>query len=137
MLRIGYQNILGYLEAGIEAIKLKGHENIDSVPNVDYDKAKKMIEENKLDLVDVREQTEYETTSVIDYSHLYPLSGLERKIEEIKKLQKPFGVFCSYGGRATIASSIFWKNNITSIYLLGGFRGLAEKGVKVLKFAKK
>lgn len=137
LFRVGYYNILGYLEGGIDTIKEKSPENIATINKIDYDQAKKLIDENKVDLFDVREQTEFENTGVIENSKLYPLSDLEKKIEEAKKFQKPLGIYCRTGGRATIASSIFNKYNYNNFYLMGAFTGLVEKGVKVVKYLKK
>ena len=137
LFRVGYNNVLGYLDGGIDKYRENNKENLVSIRKIDFDEGKKMIDENKIDLVDVREVKEFENTGVIDNSKLFPLSELEKKVLMLKNLDKPLGVYCRTGARATIASSILFKNNITNFYWLGTFSGLAEKGAKIIKYIKK
>ncbi len=139
LFRVGYYNVLGYLEGGYDAVK--SNENlanrITQIDKVGYEDAKKLIDENKVDLIDIRENAEFENTGIIDHSNLLPLSEFDKKISEIRTFKKPLGIFCRSGARAYIASSILKKNNINNFLWMGGFSGLVEKGAKVVKYVKK
>ena len=137
LFRVGYYNVIGYLEGGIDAIKKNEPERITSFEKIDYEEAKRLIDQNEIELVDVREKGEFENSGVIENSHLCPLSDFDAKINEIKNAQKPLGLFCRSGARATIASSILKRYNINSFKWLGSYNGLVEQGVKVVKYLKK
>jgi glyoxylase-like metal-dependent hydrolase (beta-lactamase superfamily II)/rhodanese-related sulfurtransferase len=136
LFRVGYYNILGYLDGGIEAIKKNEPSRLTSIEKIDYAKAKNLIDENKIVLVDVREIGEFENTGVIENSHLCPLSDFDAKINEIKNSQKSLGIYCRSGARATIASSILKRYNINNFKWMGNFTGLVAQGAKVVKYLK-
>jgi len=135
--RVGYYNVIGYLSGGIEAIKKNKPDSIISFEKMDYTEAKKLIDENKIELVDVREKGEFENSGVIENSHLCPLSEFDSMLDEIKNAQKPLAIYCRSGARATIASSILRKYNINNFKWLGTFNGLVGQGARVVKYLKK
>lgn len=137
LFRVGYYNVIGYLDGGIEAIKKNEPERLTSLEKVDSAEAKKLIDQNQIELVDVREIGEFENTGVIENSHLCPLSDFDSKINEIKNSQKPLGIYCRSGARATIAGSILKRYNINSFKWLGTHNGLVEQGARVVKFLRK
>jgi len=137
LFRVGYNNIIGFLDGGFESIRMNAPERITSLDKIDYDQSKTLIDENKVELVDVREKGEFENTGVIENSHLYPLSEFDKKINELKTSQKPLGIYCKSGARATIAGSILKKNNFNNFLWMGTFSGLTEKSAKVVKYIKK
>ena len=121
--RIGYENILGYLEGGFDAWKNSGRE-ITSVANLEIEEViEKALEDTKNGnsiILDVREKGEYESTGTLPNSLLIPLSKIENlKIGE--ELEKIFGnasegnktkdiyLLCRSGNRTLIAAS-FLKN---------------------------
>ena len=138
LFRVGYYNILGYLDGGFENFmkENKTPENLCKVPRLDYDETRKMFEEKKLDLVDVREIKEYESSGIVENSHLFPLGNLENKIEEIKNIKNPIGLYCKSGARAVIASSILKKYGFENIFISGGFDFIKDKGFKCVKYQK-
>lgn len=137
LFRVGYYNVLGYLNGGIESIKNNEPLRITNFEKIDSADAKKFIDENRIDLVDVREQGEFVNTGVIENSHLCPLSEFEAKINEIKSTRNPLGIYCRSGARATIAASILKRYNINNFKWFGTFNGLIEQGAKCVKFIKK
>lgn len=129
--RVGYENVIGYLEGGIEEyIKFK-KEDIVSINTPSNDEIKKLINDNTVSILDVREKGELENSGKIKNAITYPLSNLISQIEELKSLNKPIGIYCKTGGRASVAGSILVKNNIDSknLYLLGGFDTLIGLGL--------
>lgn len=139
LFRVGYFNILGYLEGGFDSMG-KLHENkeeILSFEKKDYNESHEMFNQNSIDLVDVREINEFETTGVVEKSHLYPLSEMERKVEEFKKFKNPIGILCRSGARAIIGTSILGKHGFKNVFVCGGFEGFKNKGFKCVKYLKK
>jgi glyoxylase-like metal-dependent hydrolase (beta-lactamase superfamily II)/rhodanese-related sulfurtransferase len=139
LFRVGYYNILGYLEGGFENFKQKNtqEENICKLINLNYDEIKKMFEEKKIDLVDIREISEFENTGIVENSNLIPLGDLEKKIEDFRKFKNPIGVFCRSGARAVIGGSILKKHGYENVFICGGFEAIKNKGIKCVKYLKK
>lgn len=130
--RVGYENVLGYLEGGIESYANFKKEDIVSVHTPSNDEIKALISENKINLLDVREKGELEASGKIQNAMSYPLSKLLDNVDEIKKSIKPIGVYCKTGGRASVGGSLLVRHNFEAnrIYILGGFDGLVGLGFK-------
>ena len=133
--RVGYDQTLGYLEGEIEEYQKYKNEQITSVQMPSQNEIKVLIDNKKVFLIDVREITEVELSGKIEYSVNYPLSQLTNYIEELRKNDKPIGLSCKTGGRASLAASILVKNDFKGkdIYVLGGFDSLKDSGLKVNK----
>ena len=76
LLRIGYENILGYLEGGFEAWKSNGGGVFDT-QIVDIKDFTKTDEGRESVYVDVRNVPEFETIGIMENSILLPLPILE------------------------------------------------------------
>lgn len=130
--RVGYENVLGYLEGGFESYKKFRKDDIVSVNSPNNDEIKELIDGNKINLLDVREEGELESKGKIQGAMFHPLSKLIENVDEVKKSDKPLGIYCGTGGRASISGSLLIKNNFdpSKIYILGGFDGLVKLGFK-------
>jgi len=139
LFRVGYYNILGYLEGGFENFKQKNlnEKNLCKISYLDYDETKKMFEDKKIDLIDVREIGEFENSGIVENSHLMPLGDLEKKIEDFRKFKNPIGVFCRSGARSVIGCSILKKYGFENVFICGGFDAIKNKGIKCVKYLKK
>jgi hydroxyacylglutathione hydrolase len=147
--RIGYENILGYLEGGFEAWKQSGRE-FSIIENLEIqDVIQKVVEDckNKKNIIlDVREKGEFQSTGVLPNSMLLPLSKFKdsnqddlKKIfiqEEEENLSSSLPqntniyLLCRSGNRTLIAASILKKLGVKNnfINLRGGSSILCEKG---------
>lgn len=144
--RVGFENVVGYVEGGYNSLKeycqeTNRNDYITSLESVDLSNIKTIIEEylpnGNFVIIDVREKSEWESTGVVPNSILISLKSLEDKLPELISISgsKPLAVFCKTGGRAAIAGSILKKNNITKkVYYLGGILNMIDKHVTLKSF---
>ena len=95
------------------------------VSNVSAEEANKLIRENnKLIILDVRSNEEYESGH-IPGAKLIPVQVLSDRINELKEYKaNPILVYCHSGGRSPKAVNYLLANSFTEIYHLN--RGLAS-----------
>lgn len=138
--RVGFDNLLGYLEGGFEAWKTAGKE-IDTVKRITADQFAKDVkivtDENateKGDLViDIRKESEYEAEH-IEEAYSKPLSYINDWIKDINP-QEHFFLHCAGGYRSMIAASILQARgyrNFTEVD--GGFNAIAKTDVPKTNF---
>lgn len=132
LLRIGYENIEGYLEGGYENYAKSG-KPVSSLRTVT---PKEMVEKTgKLGLhetlVDVREVNEFKSES-IDKAVNVPLSTMSKQVTSLKKENELY-VFCASGKRSVIGASILQKNGYKPISINEGFAGLKANKANLVK----
>jgi glyoxylase-like metal-dependent hydrolase (beta-lactamase superfamily II)/rhodanese-related sulfurtransferase len=125
--RVGFENIIGYLEGGFQAWK-DGGEVIDLLINVEPDELIMDLPfDENLVVLDVRKETEFEAGHVDDAENL-PLEKLKdpgtmAMIEETDNIY----VHCAGGYRSTIACSLLKKQGIHNIRnVVGGWKAINE-----------
>lgn len=127
--RIGYENVAGYLEGGIDAWKNAG-KPVDTVEGVEgkdvADRAGKGAQ-----IIDVRRPAEFEIEHVKGAAN-FPLMELESRVSELDK-DKPYLVHCAGGYRSMIASSILKAHGFKQASnVLGGFKEITGKpGIEI------
>ena len=135
LLRVGYDNIVGYLEGGYETW-VKNDGGLYDLQTIEADKFKEIYEKDKNTFVlDIRNKTEWED-GVLEGAKLLPLRDLEHEILsghlDSLKNQKIF-MHCRSGPRAIIAFSMLKKNGFNKVAnILGGFNRMKELGVKTV-----
>jgi hydroxyacylglutathione hydrolase len=117
--RIGFDNIKGYLEGGMQALLTRP----DLLKRTDRITALTLYEQLSSSdpplVLDVRNQNEWNGNR-IQGSLNVPLNQLEDRISEVPRHQK-LVVHCATGYRSSIASGILEKNNISDFAdLVGG-----------------
>jgi rhodanese-related sulfurtransferase len=125
--RVGFENIIGFLNGGYEAWKKSGEE-IDLLINVEPDELIMDLPfDDHLVVLDVRNPTEFEAGHVDDAENL-PLEklrdpGTMALIEETDNVY----VHCAGGYRSTIASSLLKRQGIHNIRnVIGGYKAISE-----------
>ncbi len=125
--RVGFENIIGYLEGGYEAWKQSGEE-FDLLINVEPDELLMDLPfDDHLVILDVRKPTEFEAGHLDDAENL-PLEKLKDPgsmalVEESDNIY----VHCAGGYRSTIASSLLKRQGIHNIRnVLGGYKAISE-----------
>lgn len=116
--RVGFENVVGYLEGGIDTWKNFG-EQVQTVNSIEPQEMMSYMQ-NGYELLDVRRSTEAESEHVSGAINI-SLVDLENRLNELGKDQK-YVVHCAGGYRSMIASSILIDNgfkNIVNIH--GGF----------------
>ncbi len=100
--RVGFDNVLGYLEGSFDSWKKAGKE-IDTITSVSADVLSKKINENAV-VFDVRKPGEY-ASEHLKIAENTPLDFLNNHISEFPK-KGDFYVHCAGGYRSVIAASI-------------------------------
>ncbi len=88
--------------------------------NISPEQAYKMMENEDVVIIDVREYFEYNSGHLENAINI-PLDDLEEKINEIDK-DKKIIVYCLSGNRAQIALEILAENGYDNIYTFGGIK---------------
>jgi len=122
--RVGFDNILGYLEGSFDAWKAAGYE-VDTVNRITPKEfeAKVKIGEDKV--VDVRKESEYEAEH-IDEAYNKPLAYINEWIKDVNPSEH-FFMHCAGGYRSMMAASILQARgyrNFTEVE--GGFSEISK-----------
>ncbi|WP_438976597.1 MBL fold metallo-hydrolase [Polaribacter sp.] len=125
--RVGFDNVLGYLEGSFEAWKSSGKE-IDTLESVSAQTLEEKINEDTL-VFDVRKLGEF-TSEHIEIATSTPLDFLNDHITEFPK-SKDFYVHCAGGYRSVIAASILKARGFHNVIdVAGGYGAIKKTGIK-------
>ena len=125
--RVGFDNVMGYLNGGIAAWIESGFE-IDQVDRMKTTEFAEKINVNDDKIIDVRKESEYETEHV-ENAYSRPLSKINSWIKEISP-NEHFYMHCAGGYRSMIAASILQARgyrNFTEVD--GGFNAIKNTTV--------
>jgi len=119
LIRIGYDQIVGYLYRGVEAWYNKALP-IEHLGLITYEGLKNQIDQgDNLVLLDVRRKDEWEEGHLEGVVHTY-VGHLPKQQVEIPK-DRPIVVICASGERASLGASILRRQGYLDVYnLLGG-----------------
>lgn len=130
--RVGFDNTLGYLKGGFEAWKKEGFE-FDTVTSVPALEVKRKMKEKRVNIFDVRKETEY-VSEHVDGAYNTPLDYLNDHLTEFPANEN-FYIHCAGGYRSMIAASILKSRGIHNLIdVSGGFEALLEAGVPVTDY---
>ena len=130
--RVGFDNVIGYLEGGFESWKSSGKE-IDTVQTVTADQFAELRNDQNIHVVDVRKQSEYLSEHVIDAENI-PLDELNNHLSEFKT-DAPNYIHCAGGYRSMIANSILKSRGIHNLVdVLGGFGAIKSTSTPVSNY---
>lgn len=108
--RVGYDNVIGFLDGGVEAWKNAGSP-IEKVENVCPSKFKESYE--SFNVLDVRTAAEFENGHLSNALNI-PLAELESRLAELDE-KETYYVHCKSGYRSIIACSVLKKNGIKGV----------------------
>ncbi|MEZ4804704.1 MAG: MBL fold metallo-hydrolase [Bacteroidia bacterium] len=124
--RVGFDNVLGYLEGGIEAW-IKAGKEIDTVDRIEASEFENMVSNADVDVIDVRKETEYAAEHVKGAVN-HPLAYINNWFDETPK--KEFVLHCQGGYRSMIAASILKARGIHNfVEVDGGYKAISETAV--------
>jgi rhodanese-related sulfurtransferase len=121
--RVGFENVAGYLEGGVEVWQKSG-KAVQTVTSIEPESLMNYVDEG-YEILDVRRSTEAETEHVSGAINI-SLIDLENRLEELDKEQK-YVVHCAGGYRSMIASSILVNNGFKNIVNVHGGFGKIKK----------
>jgi rhodanese-related sulfurtransferase len=125
--RVGFDQILGFLDGGFDAWKNAGKE-IDTVESIDVDGLGESLKKTpQFPIVDVRKESEYETCH-LPTAKLITLDEINSSLNEFPT--EPFYLHCAGGYRSMIAISILKaRGNHNAIDVKGGFGAIKESKI--------
>jgi len=121
--RVGFDNVVGFLEGGFESWKNSGKE-IDDIKRISAEQFVSEYSESQK-VIDVRKETEYEAEH-IDEAYSKPLAYINEWVNSIDNSEH-FYIHCAGGYRSMIAASILQSRgyrNFTEIE--GGFNAIKK-----------
>lgn len=130
--RVGYDNVLGYLEGGIDAWTTAGKET-DQIVSISASDFEQQLKENQLTILDVRKSNEYQSEHVLGAQN-FPLDYINNNFQELDKAQT-YHIHCAGGYRSMITASILKARGFENLVdVAGGFKAIAETNVPKSEF---
>ena len=127
--RVGYNNVLGYLDGGFETWSNAG-ELTDSFESVSAEEFAQRHGSNELVTLDVRKEGEYSSNHVTG-AKLFPLDFYNSALNELPKEQE-YLIHCGGGYRSVIACSLMKKAGFNSVIdVAGGFDAIKETNISM------
>jgi rhodanese-related sulfurtransferase len=128
MARVGFSNVVGYLEGGFDAWKASGEE-IDMIIDVEADELAMDIPfDDHLVVLDVRRPAEYADGHVKDAMNI-PLNEMT-DVVNIANLEEEQNIYvhCAGGYRSVIAASLIKRQGVHNIRnVVGGWNKIKEQ----------
>jgi len=117
--RLGYDNIAGYLEGGMDSWYGAGMP-VESLPLVSVYQLKDMLDsESNTVVLDTRTEDEWQAGHIKGARHIY-VGHLEARLKEVPKTRQVVTI-CSTGHRASLAASILLRAGYRRVHnVLGG-----------------
>lgn len=111
LMRIGLDNILGYVPSTAEFTDQGGQ--LDTVPVINIDTFKSLLDEPNVQVVDLRNTTEFKSGHVKGADHVF-IGTMMDNIEKVSK-DKKVVIHCQSGDRATIGYSLLARAGYTNV----------------------
>lgn len=130
--RVGFDNVIGYLNGGFEAWKSAG-KDIDIVNRISAKAFETAFSTEESLVIDIRKESEYEAEH-IDGAYSKPLAYINEWMKDLDP-KSHFYLHCAGGYRSMIAASILQARgyrNFTEIE--GGFNAIAETSIPKTSF---
>lgn len=130
--RVGFENVVGYLEGGIEAW-INAGEPVDMIIDIEPDElAMDIPHDENLEIIDVRKPSEFDAGHVVDATNA-PLDTLADPFNiALIESDNNLYIHCAGGYRSVIAASLLKRqgyNNLRNV--LGGYAKIKEEaGIK-------
>lgn len=136
--RVGFENVQGYLQGGMDAW-INAGEEVDMIIDIEPDElAMDIPHDNRLEVLDVRKQTEYDAGHVKGATNV-PLDTM-KDIFNIALISSENNLYvhCAGGYRSVIAASLLKRQGYHNLRnVLGGFSKMKDqKGLKIVTTEK-
>ncbi|MBK7873540.1 MAG: MBL fold metallo-hydrolase [Saprospiraceae bacterium] len=132
--RVGYDNPIGYLDGGFDAW-VKAGEEVDAIPEVTAEEFEKLYKKEKINLLDVRRESEYNAQHIVDAQN-FPLDFINKNMSEVNR-DKTYYMHCEGGYRSMIAASILKARGFEKlINIKSGFKALQERNLPMTEYVE-
>jgi len=128
LLRVGFDEVQGYLEGGIGSWETSGLplSTLHTMSVQDLDNKRKS--EKNLTILDVRTDKEWSSGHIDGAMHIHG-GTLQERVQDVPK-DKPVAVICGSGYRASIASSFLKREGFEDVTnVIGGMSGWKAAGL--------
>lgn len=130
LLKIGLRRLRGYFGRDILHEWKSLHGELDTVQQLDTQQLRKLTEQSKVQLIDVRGPDEWRRGHLPGAIHI-PLASLPERMEELDPAT-PVVLQCGGGGRSSIATSFLQSHGMTNASnLADGYEGWVKGGFKI------
>jgi hydroxyacylglutathione hydrolase len=129
--RVGYDQIRGFLKDGIEGWYNAGFPT-EGLPLLSVHQLKEKLDKGeKLTVLDVREQDEWNSGHIENSLHIY-VGHVEQRLADIPR-DNPVAVLCTVGHRAGIAASVLLMAGFPQVYnVLGSVTAWRHAGFPLI-----
>ncbi len=132
--RVGIEDLLGYLEGGVEAWKQAGFA-LEKLQQITVDELNARLQSGELQALDVRREGEWQAGHIAG-ADWYPLDRFKAALPAIVS-DRPVAIHCAGGYRSMIACSLLQRtghNNVVNV--IGGFDAWKEAQLPVSSAAE-
>lgn len=120
--RVGIENVKGYLDGGVTSWRDAGLP-VNTLPQVSVAELNAALENNDMQIVDVRRPAEYENGHV-PHAQNAPLASLDKSIGPLKlEKDKLTAVICAGGYRSSAAASLLQQQGFSNLLNVTGGTG--------------
>jgi hydroxyacylglutathione hydrolase len=136
LIRLGYDNLAGYLEGGTEAWYVAGLP-VESLNLLTVHDLKAKIDRGEaLTVLDVRSREEWDAAHIAGAKHIY-VGHVEQRLAEIPRDQ-PVAVLCTVGHRAGVAASLLLRAGFSQVSnVIGSMAAWRQAGYPTVSEVKK
>lgn len=129
--RVGYDNVVGYLEGGFEAWKDAGR-NYDMIISIDAEELQLDYAHDHINVIDVRKESEYEAGHIMGATNII-LQYFDEQLHKLDdKESEDFYIHCQGGYRSVIAASLMKRKGFHNIKnVLGGWNVISKTSIPV------
>ena len=129
--RVGFDNVLGYLEGGVDAWTKEGRE-LDFVHRISAQDFATKFQSGDL-VLDVRKESEFAAEHIEGAKNM-PLSFINEWFSKLDA-QKPFFIHCAGGYRSMIAASVLQSRGIRNFMEIeGGYKAISDTSIPKTNF---
>jgi rhodanese-related sulfurtransferase len=126
MARVGYDNVVGFLEGGFDAWKNAG-KNYDMLISIDAEELELDYAHDRVNVIDVRKETEFDNGHVAGATNVV-LQYFDEHIHKLdEREEEDFYVHCQGGYRSVIAASLMKRRGFQRIKNVHGGWGAISK----------
>jgi hydroxyacylglutathione hydrolase len=126
--RIGFDNVIGFLEGGINTWK-NADKELEQIERITAEEMESRLKYRKILVVDVRRKSEFDSEHIVDALNI-PLREINDHLAQLPK-ETPFIIHCAGGYRSMIAASILkqrgWNNFVD---VKGGFNEIKNTSLE-------
>ena len=129
LVRIGYENIIGFLDGGFNVWHKSGEE-FETIDTITAEKFEEQFRFSSCTAIDVRNPDEW-VPGFVSGARLISLQDLESHMNEIDQ-QKPCFVYCAGGYRSMIATSLLKRRGFKNVVnVLGGMKRIRQTPISI------